>query len=100
VAPPHVDIGGPGPQPGPSHPIVLPPGTPKPPLGIWSEPILPPEIWGPNDPRPTQPIYIWGDPIKPAEKPEILDWHAGWSLRTGWIIFAVPNVPAPTPSKA
>jgi hypothetical protein len=79
---------------------VLPPGTPKPPLGIWSEPILPPEIWGPNDPRPTQPIYIWGDPIKPAEKPEILDWHAGWSIRTGWVIFAVPNVPAPTPSKA
>jgi len=27
-APPHVDIGGPAPQPGPSHPIVLPPDLP------------------------------------------------------------------------
>jgi hypothetical protein len=91
--PNYVDIGGPADQPGPSHPIVLPPGTEKPPPGIWHEPIIPPEIWG------GPPLWIWGDPIYPAEPPEIIDWHAGWSAETGWVIVGIPNVPAPTPSK-
>ncbi|HEX4715181.1 MAG TPA: hypothetical protein VH164_09665, partial [Ktedonobacteraceae bacterium] len=67
----------------PTHPIVLPPGTTDPPLGIWSEPILPPTsgqpplgFWGG-----VPPPMIWGDPIYPAEKPNIIDWHAGWSER-------------------
>jgi hypothetical protein len=90
----------PGAQPGPSHPIVLPPGTEQPPPGIWSEPILPPGVppdgfWGGAPPP-----QIWGDPIYPPdpERPKIIDWHAGWSLRTGWVIVGVPNVPFPTPS--
>jgi hypothetical protein len=83
----------------PTHPIVLPPGTDKPPPGIWSEPILPPNVppdgfWGG-----VAPPQIWGDPIKPAEAPDIIDWHAGWSASTGWIVVGVPNVPAPAPSK-
>jgi hypothetical protein len=85
----------------PQHPIVLPPGTEKPPLGIWSEPILPPEIpadgfWGG-----VPPLQIWGDPIYPedSERQKIIEWHAGWTLRTGWVIVGVPSVPFPTPSK-
>jgi hypothetical protein len=92
--PNYVDIGGPGPQPHPEHPIVLPPGTPKPPLGIWSEPIIPPGIWG------GPPLQIWGDPILPAEPPKIIDWHAAWTPSTGWIVVGIPNVPAPTPSQS
>jgi hypothetical protein len=94
-----VDIGFPGPQPGPSHPIVLPPGTGKPPLGIWSEPILPPPVPGvPTHPIALPPLQIWGDPIYPAEPPKIIDWHAAWHPIHGWMLVGVPNVPAPTPS--
>jgi hypothetical protein len=100
----------------PTHPIVLPPGTEKPPPGIWSEPIIPPGIW-PSPGHPAHPIapggsepplgfwggvappQIWGDPILPAKPPEIIDWHAGWSESTGWVLIGIPNVPAPTPSK-
>jgi hypothetical protein len=98
----------------PSHPIVLPPGTEKPPPGIWHEiempthPIAPggppPGIW-PSPGHPAHPIapggpplQIWGDPIYPAKPPEIIDWHAGWSEETGWVVIGIPNVPAPTPS--
>jgi hypothetical protein len=77
----------------PAHPIVLPPGTEKPPPGIWHEPIVPPGFWGG-----VPPLWLWGDPIYPAEPPQIIDWHAGWSEETGWVIVGVPNVPAPTPS--
>jgi hypothetical protein len=35
----------------------------------------------------------------PAKPPEIIDWYAGWSPSTGWVIVGVPNVPFPTPSK-
>jgi hypothetical protein len=83
-------------------PIVLPPGTEKPPPGIWHEPILPPQISGGPGALPPwvmPPIYIWGDPIRPAEPPEIVDWHAAWTEKTGWIVVGIPNVPAPTPSK-
>jgi hypothetical protein len=89
----------------PTHPIVLPPGTDKPPPGIWHEiempthPIAPggkpPGTWGG-----VPPLQIWGDPIIPAKPPEIIDWHAGWSEETGWVIVGVPNVPAPTPSQS
>jgi hypothetical protein len=94
---------------------VFPPGTPKPPPGIWHEiempthPIAPggppPQVW-PGPGQPTHPIapggpplQIWGDPIYPAKPPEIIDWHAAWSPSTGWIVVGIPNVPAPTPSK-
>jgi hypothetical protein len=99
--PNYVDIGGPAPQPSPEHPIVLPPGTPKPPLGIWSDPILPPHVSGGPGSLPPwvmPPIYIWGDPIKPAEPPAIIDWHAAWTEKTGWFVVGIPNVPAPAPS--
>jgi hypothetical protein len=69
---------------------VLPPGSEKPPPGIWHEPILPPG---------SPPLEIWGDPIYPAEPPQIIDWYAAWSETTGWVLVGVPNVPAPTPSK-
>jgi hypothetical protein len=112
-------IWGGGNEPFPTPPIVLPPGTEKPPPGIWSEPILPPGIW-PSPGHPAHPIapggqppsepplgfwggvappQIWGDPIMPAEPPQIIDWYAGWSEDSGWVIVGVPNVPAPTPSK-
>jgi hypothetical protein len=104
--PNYVDIGGPGPQPHPEHPIVLPPGTEKPPPGIWHEIEFPMNPIAPGG-QPTHPIapggpplQIWGDPILPAEPPKIIDWHAGWSESTGWVIVGIPNVPAPTPSQS
>jgi hypothetical protein len=102
-------IWGGGNEPFPTPPIVLPPGTEQPPPGIWSEPIIPghpahPIAPGGPPPVPTHPIalpplQIWGDPIMPAEPPQIIDWYAGWSEETGWVIVGIPNVPAPTPSK-
>jgi hypothetical protein len=68
--PNYVDIGGPGPQPRPEHPIVLPPD-------------LPPEIPPPNG---------GGSPIP-------IDWKTGWTEQTGWIIVGVPGGTHPTPSK-
>lgn len=69
VAPPYVDIGGPGPQPRPEHPIVLPPD-------------LPAEIPPPNG----------GESIP-------IEWKTGWTQVTGWVIVGIPTVPHPTPSK-
>jgi len=87
-APPYVDIGGPGSQPGPSHPIALPPGSvggtpehpiyyPPSPPGQPSHPIvLPPNSVGGT---PEHPIYypptVWppgghpSHPIAPGGKP-------------------------------
>jgi hypothetical protein len=110
VAPPYPDIGGPGAQPGPSHPIVLPPGTPIPPPGIWGDINLPTHPIAPGGQPPSTgepplgfwggvpPLQIWGDPIIPAEPPKIISWYAAWSDRTGWVLVGIPNVPAPTPS--
>ena len=98
-------IWGGGNEPFPTPPIVLPPGTVKPPPGIWHEIVFPSHPIAPGG-QPTHPIapggpplQIWGDPIIPAEPPQIIDWHAGWSEETGWVLVGVPNVPAPTPSK-
>ena len=63
--PPYVDIGGPGPQPGPSHPIVIPPdliapGVPSHPVYIPVYPAhpitIPPGALAPG--VPTHPIYL------------------------------------------
>jgi hypothetical protein len=103
-----------GPPPGiwgdinlPAHPIVLPPGTEKPPPGIWHDIVFPSHPIAPGGSPPplgfwggVPPLQIWGDPILPAEKPKIIDWYAGWSERTGWVLVGIPNVPAPTPSAA
>jgi hypothetical protein len=90
----------------PSHPIVLPPGTEKPPPGVWGDIILPTHPMAPGG-RPAHPIelpplQIWGDPILPPdpERQKIIEWYAGWTLRTGWVVVGIPNVPAPTPSTA
>jgi len=52
-APPYVDIGGPGPQPKPEHPIV----------------IIPPGSIGGSPPLPTHPIYLPVYPAHPIELP-------------------------------
>jgi hypothetical protein len=73
-------------EPGvPAHPIVLPP---VPPLGIWG---------GGNVPMPTPPIYY--PPGGEGEREKLIEWKVGWSLRTGWVVVGVPNVPVATPSK-
>ena len=80
----------------PSHPIVIPPG------GIPTHPIVLPE------PPPVDPGYgIDADigyvkpehPIVLPGKPE-LKWELriGWTSVTGWVVFAVPTGPVPTPS--
>jgi hypothetical protein len=72
VAPPYPDIGGPGWQPGPSHPIVIPPG---PPPQVWPGPgypahpiVIPPDAVSPG--VPAHPIYlppvVWPGPGYPA----------------------------------
>ncbi|HEY4384162.1 MAG TPA: hypothetical protein VGN34_06765 [Ktedonobacteraceae bacterium] len=83
-APPYVDIGGPGPQPGPSHPIVIPPdsiapGVPTHPIYIPVFPmhpiVIPPGAIGPGvpthpivlpPPAPSHPIVIPPDAIEPG----------------------------------
>jgi hypothetical protein len=70
-APPYVDIGGPGWQPRPSHPIA-PGGRPP---GIWGGPPLYPDIGGPGSqpgpshpwvpPGPGQPPGYWGGVAPP-----------------------------------
>jgi hypothetical protein len=89
--PNYVDIGGPGHQPHPSHPIA--PGG-----GGGGGGGSPPGIWGgSNEPFPTPPIYI-GPPVPAPEPPPVLEWHSAWTPQTGWMTIAVPQVPAPTPS--
>lgn len=74
VAPPYVDIGGPGPQPPagahPAHPIVIPPdaigpGLPSHPIYLPVYPghpiVIPPDSIGPG--LPSHPIYL---PVYPS----------------------------------
>jgi hypothetical protein len=83
--PNYVDIGGPGPQPGPSHPIA-PGGRPP---GIWG---------GANEPFPTPPIFI-PPGMPPATQPEgPIDWKTAWSPQTGWIVVGIPEAPHPAPA--
>jgi len=103
-APPYVDIGFPGQQPGiwpspgplphPSHPIA--PGGPPP--GIWGGPWYPPVIWpGPG------PLPGVEHPIAPGgpegDRTPVVEWKTAWSPSTGWIVVGVPTVPVPTPSE-
>jgi hypothetical protein len=62
--PAYVDIGGPGPQPGPSHPIIIPPDSLAP--GVPSHPIyIPPSVW-PGPGQPSHPIVIPPDSLAPG----------------------------------
>src|SRR5678815_4253054 len=93
--------------------VIWGPGDPRPTLpiagwnpdtGEWPTQPLPPNIWGPNDPRPTVPIAEppWGWGGTPPEIPDVVPgWDAtyGWTETTGWIVFAVPTKPVPTPSR-
>jgi hypothetical protein len=107
--PEYVDIGGPGAQPGPSHPIVIPPD-----LGIW----------GPTDPRPTHPIVIQPPTptypprpthpiviVPPTEegKPPVVEVMENWDVVTywnaesGWGVAVIPSAShpgVPTPSRS
>jgi hypothetical protein len=93
------DQGLPGPQPIPTPPIYLPPGTipgAKPEHPIY----IPPTIW-PSPGVPTHPIVI--PPPGSGEKPEVLEnWEVktAWSPQTGWVVAIVPteNATVPTPS--
>jgi hypothetical protein len=94
------DIGGPGPQPIPTPPIYLPPGTLP---GHPEHPIyIPPSSGVPG--VPTHPIVL--PPPGSGEKPEVLEnWNVTtiWSPQSGWITAIVPseeNPGVPTPSEA
>jgi hypothetical protein len=100
--PAYVDIGLPGPQPpgGPppwvSHPIVPTPWPEPPVIGGG----VPPSIWGgANQPFPTPPIVL---PIAPGgalpEPGTLVEWKAGWSPQTGWVVVGLPQMPVPTPA--
>lgn len=84
--PPWVDNTLPGPQPTPTPPIYLPP---EPPLGTWGG--RPPE-WVDNT-LPELPPSTGGDNQRPIE------WKAGWSPATGWVVVGIPTGPTVTPSK-
>jgi len=86
----HPDQSPPGSQPHPEHPIVIvPPENPG----------DPPQIWGPNDPRPTPPIHLPPEgeiPPLPDEGPldKLLTLVAkeppaeggwGWFPEYGWV---------------
>jgi hypothetical protein len=94
-APPYVDIGGPGPQPTPTPPIWLPPGSLP---GIEHPIFIPPSVNIPN--FPTHPIVI----PTPPEKPQVLenwDVKTAWSPQSGWVVAIVPSGEhpgVPTPS--
>jgi hypothetical protein len=95
-APTYPDIGGPGPQPTPTPPIYLPPGTLP---GHPEHPIyIPPSVGIPG--FPTHPIVV---PPAP-EKPQVLenwDVKAAWSPQSGWVVAIVPSEEhpgVPTPS--
>jgi hypothetical protein len=95
------DQGLPGPQPIPTPPIYLPPGTIP---GHPEHPIyIPPSIW-PSPGVPTHPIVL--PPAGSGEKPEVLEnWNATtiWTPESGWVVAIVPSEEhpgAPTPSEA
>jgi hypothetical protein len=82
--PPYVDIGGPGPQPHPEHPIVLPPVDPGgPPVQIW-----------PSPGHPAHPIVL---PPPPPEgnKPPPPDGGWGYSSEYGWGYFPMGQSAGP-----
>jgi hypothetical protein len=95
--PPYVDIGGPGPQPTPTPPIWLPPGSlPGVELPIYIPPIV-------NIPGfPTHPIQL--PPPGSNDKPQVLenwDVKTAWSPSSGWVVAIVPSEEhpgVPTPS--
>ena len=99
-APSYPDIGGPGPQPTPTPPIYLPPGSlpdVKPEHPIY----IPPSSGVPG--VPTHPIVL--PPPGTDEKPEVLenwDVKSAWSPQTGWVVAIVPSEQhpgVPTPSR-
>ncbi|HZM25812.1 MAG TPA: hypothetical protein VFB89_00465 [Gemmatimonadales bacterium] len=99
-APSYPDQGLPGPQPIPTPPIYLPPGTIP---GHPEHPIyIPPSIW-PSPGVPTHPIVL--PPAGSGEKPEVLEnWEVktAWSATTGWVVAIVPTEEhpgTPTPSR-
>lgn len=79
-APPYVDIGGPGPQPRPEHPIVLPPVEPGgPPVEIW-----------PSPGHPAHPIVLPDPPVNPPDEDGFIKPPppgGGWSYHEdyGWM---------------
>jgi hypothetical protein len=126
--PNYVDIGGPGAQPHPSHPIApggRPPGTwggEAPPWLDHTLPGVPPGFWG-GEPPPwidnslpgNQPIAGWPPVIMPPifippgeatvpppENQAEVEWHTGWSAEEGWVTVGVikTDAPIPTPSGA
>jgi hypothetical protein len=126
--PSYVDIGGPGAQPGPSHPWVPPrPGQPP---GIWGgRPPNYPDIGGPGpQPHPDQglpgpqphpdhglpgqPPGFWGgtppvyidigppgqQPPQPPDDPSKIEWHTGWTQTEGWVTVGIVKPERPIPT--
>lgn len=102
---PPLVIWGPG-DPRPTLPIAgWNPGT-----GAWPKPPAPTEppdgFWGAGSGMPSNPIaeppWGWGNPPPKPDVPPPPQWTVkyGWTETTGWFVFAVPNGPVPTPSKA
>jgi hypothetical protein len=92
-APPYPDIGGPGPQPHPEHPIVLPPVEPGgPPVQIW-----------PSPGHPAHPIVLPDPPPNPPDEDGFVKpppTGGGWAYHEdyGWLFQ--PAGQASSPKKA
>jgi hypothetical protein len=90
--PPYVDIGGPGPQPHPEHPIYIPapPTSPpgSPPIAVQL-PVFP---WTPSHPIQLPPEVAPPTPERP------IDWKIVWTPTTGWVVVGVPSGAHPAPS--
>jgi hypothetical protein len=92
----------------PTHPIVLPPGTPP---GVPAHPIANPPGTGPSHPivppggypHPEHPIVIPPGATPPDPPPTgplgALAWSTIWTEQTGWAVIGVPTGPHPTPSQ-
>jgi hypothetical protein len=90
-----LEVGG-GPMPGGPPPQIWPsPGVPTHPIAPGGPP---PTIW-PDPGKPTHPIVLPPDLPPSLEDGRLLDWKAGWSPETGWVVVGVPEFKHPTPSK-
>lgn len=90
-----------GPPLAPTHPIYIPPEQPVTPPAIPVDPGYGiDEILGYLRPDNSLPVPPEQPPPEVPGKPG-MNWelHTGWTPTTGWVVFATPSGPTPTPSK-